>query len=221
VKLFLKKYIGAGLLIAIPVGLTVFILAFVINKLDEAMAPLISRIIVRWNLPLPEDFYLPGLGMILVGLFIFFIGLVATNFFGRKLVAWGERILHQTPVFRSVYSTIKKVVDTISEAGTDPDGGSFDQVVVVKYPHDGMRMFGLVAGRTQGEVKDKSFDDPVNVFIPLIPNVTIGYYIAVPRQDLEFMDISVEEGMKYLMSFGLAKGEGKRRPAAPEEDRTG
>ena len=210
-KIFLKKYIGAGLLILIPAGLTVFILAFVINWLDRAMAPLISRIIVRWDLPLPEDFYLPGLGFILVCLFIFIIGLVATNFFGRKLVALGDRIMHQTPIVRSIYPAIKKVVDAVSEADT----GSFDQVVVVKYPHDGMRMFGLVAGRTQGEVKDKSFDDPVNVFIPLIPNVTIGYYLAVPRKDLEPMDMSVEEGMKYLMSFGLAVGEGKRkRPAS-------
>jgi uncharacterized membrane protein len=213
VKSFLKKYIGAGLLIVIPVGLTAFILAFVINKLDQAMAPLISRIIVRWDLPLPEDFYLPGLGFILVCLFIFIIGLVATNFFGKKLVELGDRILHQTPVVRSVYSTIKKVVDTISETDT----GSFDQVVVVKYPHDGMRMFGLVTGRARGEVKEKSYEDPVNVFIPLIPNVTLGYYLLLPRKDVEPMDISVEEGMKYLMSFGLAVGATKKKPATPEE----
>lgn len=217
-KGFLKKYIGAGLLITLPAGLTVFILAFVINKLDRAMAPLISRIIVKWDLPMPEDFYLPGLGFILVCLFIFMIGLVATNFFGKKLVELGDRILHQTPVVRSVYSTIKKVVETVSET----EAGSFDQVVVVRYPHERMYMFGLVTGRTKGEVKDKAFEDEsINVFIPLIPNVTLGFYLVFPKKDVEYLDISVEEGMKYLMSFGLAEGKSKKKPAAPESGQAG
>ncbi|MGP0628426.1 DUF502 domain-containing protein [Nitrospina sp. 32_T5] len=211
-KSFVKKYLVAGLLILFPVGLTVFVLAFVINLLDRVMAPWISLAIVRWNIPLPEDFYLPGLGFFLVCLFIFIVGLVATNFFGRKLVALSDRILNQTPIVRSIYTTIKKVVDSVSEADT----GSFDQVVVVKYPHDGMRMFGLVAGRTRGEVREHSGDeDPVNVFVPLIPNVTLGFYLVLPRKDVTPMDITVEEGMKYLMSFGLAKGEKKKSPPSP------
>ncbi|MCF8721529.1 DUF502 domain-containing protein [Nitrospina gracilis] len=212
-KRFFKKNLIAGLLILFPVGLTIFVLAFVINLLDRVMAPWISLVIVRWSLPLPEDFYLPGLGFFLVCLFIFAVGLVATNFFGKKLVALGDRILHQTPIVRSVYTTIKKVVDSVSEADT----GSFDQVVVVKYPHEGMRMFGLVAGRTRGEVKEHSGEDPINVFVPLIPNVTLGFYLVLPRKDVTPMDISVEEGMKYLMSFGLATGEGKKKPPPEKE----
>lgn len=206
-KTFFKKYLVAGLLVLIPAGLTVFILAFVINHLDRIMAPWISFVIRRWNLPLPEDFYLPGLGFFMVCLIIFAVGLVATNFFGKKLVALGDRILHQTPIVRSVYTTIKKVTDAVSEADT----GSFDEVVVVKYPHDGMRMFGLVAGRTRGEVRENFDEEPVNVFIPLIPNVTLGFYLVLPRKDVETMDISVEEGMKYLMSFGLATAESKTK----------
>ena len=204
VKRFFKNNLVAGLLVTIPVGLSVFVLAFVIGKLDNLMEPWISRAIVRWNLPVPEDFYLPGLGFFLVCVLIFMVGLVATNFFGKKLVAVGERILNETPFVRGIYTTIKKVVDSISQA----EAGAFDQVVVVRYPHSAMRLLGLVSGKTRDEVAQKVGEGKINVFIPMIPNVTLGFFVILPKEDITPLDIGVEEAMKYIMSFGLAKGAG-------------
>ena len=204
VKRFFKNNLVAGLLVTIPVGLSVFVLAFVIGKLDTLMEPWISRAIVRWNLPVPEDFYLPGLGFLLVCVLIFMVGLVATNFFGKKLVALGERILNETPFVRGIYTTVKKVVDSISQT----EAGAFDQVVVVCYPHSSMRLFGLISGQTRDEVAEKVGEGKINVFIPMIPNVTLGFFVILPKEDITPLDIGVEEAMKYIMSFGLAKGAG-------------
>lgn len=210
-KRFLKNNIIAGLLVLVPVGLSVFVLAFIIGRLDSLMAPWISSAIVRWRLPIPEDFYLPGLGFILVCLLVFIVGLVATNFFGKKLVGFGERILNETPFVRGIYTTIKKVIDSFSQA----EEGAFDKVVLIRYPHTSLQLFGLIAGETRDEAAHHAGEGMINVFIPMIPNVTLGFFIILPKKDITPVDIGVEEAMKYIMSFGLAKGDSvKQEPAS-------
>ncbi len=198
-KNFLKQNLIAGLLVTIPIALTFFVLDFFIGKLDALMDPAVTWIILKLQLPLPEDFHLPGLGFILISLFIFLVGLVGANFLGKQLVLAWDYLMHRLPIVRGIYKTIKKVVDTISRS----DAPSFDRLVLVHYPHPSSRMIGLVSCDARGEVVSRTGEDLVNVFIPLLPNVTLGFMVVLPRDQIIPLKMTREEGIKYLMSFGI------------------
>jgi len=200
----------AGLLVIIPIGLTYIVMAFVIGKLDKLMAPVVTWMILLLHLPLPQDFHLPGLGFILICLFIFVIGLVTANFLGNQLVRIWDYLMHQVPFVRGIYMTIKKVVVTISRPGKSP----FEQMVLVRYPHPSSRMIGLVSCDENGEVSDRTGEDLVNVFLPLLPNVTLGFMLILPRDQIVPLKMTREEGIKYLMSFGIVVP-GKDLPKKP------
>ncbi|NIS85378.1 MAG: DUF502 domain-containing protein [Nitrospinaceae bacterium] len=163
------------------------------------MAPVVTWIILKLHLPLPDDFHLPGLGFILVCLFIFLIGLFTNNLFGKKLVQLGDYIIHNTPIVRGIYMTIKKVVETISSTEVP----SFDKLVLVRYPYPESRMIGLIASETREEVAERTEKDQINVFLPLLPNVTLGFMLIIPRDQVVFLKMNREEGIKYLLSFGI------------------
>ena len=189
----------AGVLVIIPIGLTYIVMSFVIGKLDKLMAPVMTWIILRLHLPLPQDFHLPGLGFILICLFVFIIGLVTTNFLGKQLLRAWDYLMHQVPFVRGIYKTIQKVVVTISRPGKSP----FEQMVLVRYPHPSSRMIGLISCDEHGEVSDRMGEDLVNVFLPLLPNVTLGFMLILPRDQIVPLKMTREEGIKYLMSFGI------------------
>jgi len=196
---FIKRNIIAGLLVIIPIALTYIVMAFVIGKLDALMAPVVTWIILQLQLPLPEDFHLPGLGFILICLFIFIIGLVTANFLGKQLVRAWDFLMHQVPFVRGIYMTIREVVVAISRPGKSP----FEQMVLVHYPHPSSRMIGLVSCDEHGEVAGRTGEDLVNVFLPLLPNVTLGFMLILPRDQIIPLKMTREEGIKYLMSFGI------------------
>ena len=198
-KSFIKQTMIAGLLVIIPIALTYIVMAFVIGKLDQLMAPVVTWIIVRLQIPLPEDFHLPGLGFILICLFIFAIGMVTANFFGKQLVRAWDSLVHRLPYVRGIYLTIQKVVVAVS----DPDKSPFKQMVLVDYPHSSSRMIGLIACDERGEVSNRTGEDLVNVFLPLLPNVTLGFMVILPRNQIIPLKMTREEGIKYLMSFGI------------------
>ncbi len=221
-KNFIKNNLIAGLLVVLPVGLTYILLSFVITGLDQRMAPLISDFIVWSGVPLPEDFHLPGLGFAVVCIFILLVGLLTTNFFGNKIVEAGDMLMHRTPFVRGIYTTIKQVVTAISES----KNSSFKKLALVQYPHNSMRMLGIVACDTRGEVVHRTEDNQVNVFIPLIPNVTIGFMMVTPRDQITLMEMTLEEGTKFLMSFGIFQGvtsdkSGESRSAAGSPSQAG
>ena len=196
---YFKQIMIAGLLVIIPIGLTYIVMAFVINKLDLLVAPLVTWIIQELQLPLPDDFHLPGLGFILIVIFIFLIGLATANFFGKQLVRVWDNLIHRVPFVRGIYMTVKKVMDTVTKA----DMPSFDRLVLVNYPHEKSRMIGLIACDGTGEVVEKTGQDLVNVFLPLLPNVTLGFMVVVPRDQITILKMTREQGIKYLLSFGI------------------
>jgi len=214
-KHYLKQTMIAGLLAIIPIGLTYIVMAFAINKLDQLMAPVVTWIILRFQLPLPEDFHLPGLGFILISIFIFMVGLVTANFLGRQLVRAWDYLMHRVPFVRGVYMTIKQVAESISR----PDKSAFEKMVLVHYPHPSSRMIGLVSCETEGEVVSRTGEDLVNVFLPLLPNVTLGFMLVVPRDQIIPLKMTREEGIKYLMSFGIVvpgmKNQGMKNQGKP------
>lgn len=211
-KNVLRKNLIAGLLVILPAGMTYIVLAFVVNGVDRAMSPLIAQLIRVSGLPLSEDFRLPGQGFLLIFTIVFVVGLVGSNFFGRKLVALGDLVLHKIPFVRAVYVSVKKAVEAISRTET----ASFRQMVLVDYPMEGMKSMGVVCSDVRGEPARHIGEDLVNVFVPTAPNVTGGFLIMVPRDQIVPLDISVEKGFETIVSLGTAS---LRRPekSGPEE----
>ena len=193
----------AGLLVTVPAALTYIILDFVVTWVDRMMAPVIPKIIGEPGMRLLEQYPVPGIGFLFLVLFIVLVGLLATNFFGKKLFNLGELILHNIPLVRVIYISIKKVVDTISQARTP----TFEKMVLVTYPRSELKVLGIVASDTQGMVLDKVENDSVNVFVPTSPNPTTGFLLIVPRQEIDFLEMSVEDGLKMIISFGLVSPE--------------
>lgn len=197
-KSLLKKSLITGLAVVLPAALTYIVLAFVVNGVDRAMSPAIVRFILWSGAPLPADFRFPGQGFLLIFLFLFAVGLVGSNFFGKKIVAFGDSLLNKIPFVRSVYVSAKKVVDAVSQTGTP----SFQQMVLVDYPSEGNKTLGVLCSPARGEIAHYAGEDCVNVFVPTTPNVTGGFLLIVPKSQVTPLDISVDEGFKTIISLG-------------------
>ena len=198
-----KKNLIAGLLVTIPAGLTYMILSFVITRVDRTMAPVILKVFGPQGLHLLEEWHIPGMGFLLLGLFIIGVGLVGTNFIGKKVVATGEKILHKIPVVRVIYTSIKKVVDTVSLTET----ASFQKMVLITYPREPLKTLGIVCCDTPAGISNAAGEKMLNVFVPTSPNPTTGFLFMVPEKDAIAMDMSVEEGLKMIISFGMTNPE--------------
>ena len=193
----MKKNLIAGLLVTIPAALTYMILSFVITRVDKGMKPVITGILGPQNIKLMEEWHIPGMGFVFLVLFIIAVGLVGTNFIGKKIVAMGEKLLHKIPVVRVIYTSIKKVVDTVSLTETP----SFQKMVLITYPREPLKTLGIVCcdtpeGITRGEKM-------LNVFVPTSPNPTTGFLFMLPEKDTQPLKMSVEEGLKMIISFGM------------------
>ena len=199
VKGAIKKNIIAGLLVTVPVALTYIILEFVITRIDEMMVPVVSKLINEKAMENFNGYFVPGMGFLLLILFVFLIGLIATNIFGKKVFKFGELVLHKIPLVRVIYITIKKVVDTISQSQTP----TFEKMVLITYPRFPLKTVGIVACNTPDMVFKMVGKRSVNVFVPTSPNPTTGFVIAVPIEDVNFLEMTVEEGLKMIISFGV------------------
>ena len=206
IKKAIKKNLIAGLLVTIPVGLTYMILSFVITRADRAMEPVIKGIFGPQGLQLTEEANIPGMGFLLLTLFVIGVGLFGTNFIGKKIVVMGENFLHKIPVVRVIYTSIKKVVDTISLADT----ASFQKMVLITYPREPLKTLGIVCCDTHDDIEDVSGGKMLNVFVPTSPNPTTGFLFMVPEKDATPLKMSVEEGLKMIISFGMTN------PDSPE-----
>jgi uncharacterized membrane protein len=196
-KKALKKNLIAGLLVTVPAALTYMILSFVITRVDKAMEPVIVGVLGHQNLKLMDEWHIPGMGFLFLAIFIFAVGFVGTNFIGKKVVALGEKILHNIPVVRVIYTSIKKVVDTVSLTETP----TFEKMVLITYPREPLKTLGIVCcdtpeGITEGEKM-------LNVFVPTSPNPTTGFLFMLPEKETQPLKMSVEEGLKMIISFGM------------------
>ena len=194
-----KKNLIAGLLVTIPAGLTYMILSFVITRVDTAMAPVIKGVFGSQGLHLMEESNIPGMGFLLLALFIIGVGLFGTNFIGKKIVIMGENFLHKIPVVRVIYTSIKKVVDTLSLTET----ASFQKMVLITYPRKPLKTLGIVCCDTPNGIEDAAGEKMLNVFVPTSPNPTTGFLFMIPEKDVIPMEMSVEEGLKMIISFGM------------------
>ena len=190
----LHRYLVAGLLVWVPLGITLLVVRLLVNWLDNSL------------LLLPENyrpenllgFHIPGLGVVLSILIVFVTGVLAANLFGRSLVSIWEHLLARIPLVRSIYSGAKQLAETMfSEAGQ-----SFRKVVLVEFPRKGLWTLAFQTGTDVGEAQIKTGRDVINIYVPTTPNPTGGYFVMVPRQDVIELEMSVDEGLKILMSMG-------------------
>jgi len=192
----IKTYFLTGLVVASPVGITLYLAMAFIEMIDRNILPLIPA---AYNPETYLPFPLPGVGLIFLFLLLTALGFLAANFLGRALIHIGEKILNQMPVIRSVYNTLKQIFETV----ISENKGSFQEVVLVEYPRRGLWAIAFISGENRGEIQSKLDDDIVNVFLPTTPNPTSGFLLFVPKKDIIRLDMTPDEGAKYVISAGL------------------
>ena len=191
-----RRYFLAGILVTSPILITVYVTWLIITFIDAQVAGMLPDSL-DFTKKLPHQ--IPGLGLIISIIVITFIGAITPGFIGRTLLKVGERILDNTPVVRSIYGAIKQIMETVMSTNSE----SFREVVLVEYPRKGIWVIGFVTGETKGEVQTLNKETLINVFIPTTPNPTSGFLLFVPKKDLIYMKMKVEDAVKMVISGGI------------------
>jgi uncharacterized membrane protein len=192
----LRTYFLTGVIVTAPITITFFLVWQFLSFLDTHVAGLLPD---RYNPETYLPFSLPGLGLLIMLAFLTVVGMLTAGLAGRTLVRLGERLLSRMPVVRSVYGTLKQIFETILAQKSR----SFREVVLIEYPRRGLGAIGFVTGPTRGEVQARSDEELVNVFLPTTPNPTSGFLLFVPKSDLIHLDMTIEEGIKLVISGGI------------------
>lgn len=205
----LRSYFFAGLLTVAPIGLTMWLFWVLLKFVDARITPLIPQ---NYNpntyLHAVVPFEVPGVGLIVLVVALILIGAMTRVLLGRTLVRMGENLVNRMPVVRSVYGATKQIVESVLKSQSD----AFRQVVLFEYPRRGSWAIGFVTGQTKGEVQHLTDDEVVNVFLPTTPNPTSGYLLFLPRRELVPLSMSVEEGIKMIISGGIVTPQDRRPP---------
>ena len=191
----LKKYLIAGMLVWVPLAATFLLVRFSINLIDRTLV-LIPK---QYR---PEEllgYEIPGIGLVLTFILMVITGAIVANFFGRQLVAVWEDFLSRIPFVRTIYSTVKQVTSTLFSDASQ----SFREVVLVEYPRKGTWVLAFVTGETPEFITTAAKKDLINLFVPTTPNPTSGFYVMVETKDIRRLEISVEDGLKMILSAGV------------------
>jgi uncharacterized membrane protein len=190
-----KKYFITGLLIWIPLIITLWVLKVIFDALDQSLLLLPERFLTEnWI-----GTHIPGLGVVMTILIVFLTGIFATNFFGARLVNVWHDILHRIPVVNSIYSSVKQISDTLFSSS----GQAFRKALLVQWPREGMWTIAFLTGTPGGGVARHVPADCVAVYVPTTPNPTGGYFVIVQRKDVIELDMSVDQALKYVISMGV------------------
>jgi uncharacterized membrane protein len=190
-----RKYLITGLLIWIPLVITIWVLKLIIDTLDQSLLLLPPQ----WHTESLLGFHVPGLGVILTLVIVFVTGVLATNFLGARLLQLWNAILHRIPVVNSIYSSVKQISDTLFSSS----GQAFRKALLVQWPREGMWTIAFLTGRPGGDVLQHLQGDYVSVYVPTTPNPTGGYFVMMPRQDVIELDMPVDAALKYIISMGV------------------
>jgi len=194
----LRTYFITGLLVIIPIALTIFLIWNLFEVIDGILSGLISYILVKGfgfeRMAEP----IRGIGFIAILILILFTGMLTSNYFGRKFIQLGEWILNSIPFVNKIYNAIQQ----ISRVFISEKREVFKKAVLIEYPRKGIYSIGFVTRDTGGEVREKIDEDGVSIFLPSTPNPTTGFVLFVPKKDLIELDMSIEESLKLIISFG-------------------
>jgi uncharacterized membrane protein len=182
----IRKWVLAGLMIWVPLGATLLVLHFVYNLLDSSFL-------------LPPAWRFPGSGVLLTAAVLLGTGVVAANYRGGQFLAWAERLLSHIPLVRSLYGGTKKLAESLFSENSS----AFRKVVLIEWPRKGLWSVGFQAGEPLQQVREKTGLEMLTVFIPTTPNPTSGFIMQASRDEVVVLDMSVEEGMRYIISLGV------------------
>ena len=197
----MKKYLITGLLIWIPLVITIWVLKLVVDVLDQSLLLLPAS----WHTENWLGVHIPGLGAILTVVIVLLTGLFATNFFGAQLVEIWHDILHRIPVVNSIYSSVKQISDTLFSSS----GQAFRKALLVQWPRENMWTIAFLTGTPGAGVARHLPEDCIAVYVPTTPNPTGGYFVIVARKDVVELDMSVDQALKYVISMGVVPPLGK------------
>ncbi len=191
----LRKWLFAGLLVIVPVAITVWVLQWIIGTLDQTLLILPAA----WQPDKLLGVHIPGFGVVLALAILLAVGAAASNFFGRTLLGWWHNLLGRIPVVRSIYLSVKQVSDTLfSETGN-----AFRTAVLIQWPRENMWTIGFVTGTPGGDVATYLQGEYLSVYVPTTPNPTGGYFVMLRREDCIELRMSVDDALKYIVSMGV------------------
>lgn len=202
-KSSVRRYFITGLLIWVPVVITLWVLNLLVSTMDQTLLLLPES----WQTERWVGFHLPGVGALLTLVIVFVTGLLAANIIGQRLVSFWERALTRIPVVNSIYTGVKQVSDTL----LSPTGQAFRKALLVQWPRDGMWTIAFLTGKPGGDVVNHLPGDYVSVYVPTTPNPTGGYFVMLPRSSTIELDMTVDEALKYIISMGVVSPSGKRQ----------
>ena len=198
----LQQYFITGLLVWLPMGVTVWILLWLMGLLDGIFLAVLGAadaVIPGLHLLSEKLRHIPGLGVILVAVVIFATGVFVANMFGQWWVHQWDKLMNRIPVVRSIYTSVKQVADTLFSGS----GHAFSKALLVQYPRQGSWTIAFLTGRPAGEVATHLPGDFVSVYVPTTPNPTSGFFLMMPRADVVELKMSVDDALKYVISMGV------------------
>lgn len=191
----MRRYLIAGLLVWVPLGITVLVVKLLVDLMDQTLLLLPPG----WRPNALLGFSMPGLGFVLSFIVVLATGMIAANILGRRLVSAWESLLARIPLVRNIYSAVKQLLQSVFSAGST----SFRRVLLIQYPRKGIWTVGFQTGGGAQEIQAKTETEVVTVFVPTTPNPTSGFIIVVPQDEVIELDMSVEDGLKLIMSLGV------------------
>ena len=197
----MKKYLITGLLIWVPLVITVWVLSFLVGTLDQSLLLLPTS----WQPRSWIGFHIPGLGVLLTLAVVFATGVFAANIIGQRMVIYWEGLLARIPIVKSLYSSVKQVSDTLFSSS----GLAFRKALLVQYPRQGSWTIAFLTGHPGGDVANYLKGEYVSVYVPTTPNPTSGFFLMMPAADVVELDISVDAALKYIISMGVVPPENR------------
>ncbi|WP_019590715.1 MULTISPECIES: DUF502 domain-containing protein [unclassified Thioalkalivibrio] len=191
----LRRYVIAGLLVWLPLVVTGYIIKLLVDLLDYSLLILPEE----WRPEAWLGFDLPGAGVVIAVAIVLLTGMIVANILGRRLVQLGEAVVRRIPLVSTIYGAVKQVTETVFSDG----GDSFRKVVLVEYPRSDAWSVAFLTGTGTRETRERTGEDMLTVFVPTAPNPTSGFVLLVPREDVIELEMSVEDGLKFVMSLGV------------------
>ena len=186
----MKRIFTTGLLTILPLAITIYVFYLIFSFLDNLVGDLIKAVF---------NYRVPGIGFAAGLLLILIVGFIASNIIGSRLIDYSDKLLQRLPLARSIYTSAKQIIDAFTVQGKN----AFQKVVLLEYPRKGLYVLGFVTGSSKGEIQEKTHSDTVNIFIPTTPNPTSGMLILAPKHEVIELDMTIEEGLKVIISGGL------------------
>jgi uncharacterized membrane protein len=205
-KHFIRRYFITGLLIWVPLVITVWVLDLLVGTMDQTLLLLPSQLRTESWLGV----HVPGLGVVLTLLVVFVTGVLAANIIGQRLVRFWEGALARIPVVNSIYTGVKQVSDTLFA----PGGQAFRKALLVQWPSPGTWTIAFLTGTPGSDVMKHLKGDYLSIYVPTTPNPTGGYFVMVPREAVVELDMTVDEALKYIISMGVVAPNAARRSGA-------